>query len=600
VAVAFEEEDRECGKLGRYSDADEQLVRRFMGPWFLKTRRSWPSDNPQGTSPRAKLKEHQAQVLMSRSNTIALGIRYTPRKQAIVKVGFCPKSRRGAIKQILYVTRRRPQDLTDAQYEAPQVWDGFGLPVGDEDIVSTPERWDLSLDEDNLSKRARMLLAQGQLDTFHALGGRERLRNILTWHFILSIEENDEALVEPFRAAVRKTVDTAFTAQGHVSLWAIHADAEHMHAHIIVKALSDFGGRIHSDIRGDYLHDLRETFAGDLRRVGLEYEATRRVARKPLRDQIMAGREPLSGASTPWIGASLSQWSQVFGQTAVENLNRMEIIRNQVKGETLNLNYSDKVLRAAELIREQLDQASSGSRWWNLLIPRKKKKVATDNLTKAEWELLQPLEGMYHDPRLALESWRLMASDGGYRGANGAKVSPSIALAIWTLCHRPELFGSVKSWAYQVDMTPPLKQLLRRVRLWAPEHLPKLGKNDNTYQRVRRQSKAHKDRAGVLAELSALHSRLDRTWPGTSWERSVAIAIKQAMRVQVNDHIAHRKDSDRADIPPAHAVPRKPISSASDGGEGGIKPPELQPPHQPPTQNMRKTTRPKKQRGLER
>ncbi|MCR4378448.1 MAG: relaxase/mobilization nuclease domain-containing protein [Rhodospirillales bacterium] len=607
MAVPFDEEDWELGKLGRFSDADERLVRRVMGPWLLKPRRSRLSQNPQGSSTRPKLTERQAQVLMSRGNTVALGINYTPRRQAIVKAGFCPKSRRGAINQILYVTRCRPQDLKDPQYKAMPIWDGFGQPVPHEDILSIAEKWDLPCDDDNLSKKARTHLERGEMDAFHALSGRERLWNILTWHFILSIEENDDELFQQFRVAVRKTVDAAFTAEGRPSIWAIHGDdTEHLHAHIIVKAKSDFGGRIHSNIRGDYLHYLRETFAGNLRSVGLNYEATRRVDRKSLRDEIMAGQAFLHDEQKPWreddgvgdIYAKLPIWPQIYGPVAMESLERIEAMRRAVKIATQQLSGLEKVSRAAELLKEYLEQVPTQSSWWGRFLPRQKKKNVSDNLTKSEWDLLQHLERMYHDPRQALENFRLLASDGAFRDEEGKKVYPNRGLAVWTLHHRPELLGLTKAGAYQINEIGQLKLLLKQVRLWSLERLPMLEQNDNTFAEAIWRSKAEKDRTGALGELNILHSRIQKVWPGARLDRSIAEALRQAERIQIDNRMPPSEVSDREENSPANAVMRKPVSSASDGGGGGIKP--LERPHQPSTQNTRKITRPKNPRGIER
>lgn len=609
MAVPFDEEDWELGKLGRFSDADERLVRRVMGPWFLKSRQSRLSQNPQGSSTRPKLTERQAQVLMSRGNTVALGINYTPRKQVIVKAGFCPKIRRGAINQILYVTRCRPQDLKDPQYKAMPIWDGFGQPVPHEDILSIAEKWDLPCDDDNLSKKARTHLERGEMDAFHALSGRERLWNILTWHFILSIEENDDELFQLFRVAVRKTVDAAFTAEGRPSIWAIHADdTEHLHAHIIVKALSDFGGHLHSDIRGDYLHYLRETFAGNLRSVGLNYEATRRVDRKPLRDKIMAGRALIHGEQKSWreddgvgdIYADLPIWPQVYGQVAMESLKRIEAMRRQVFDKTISLTGPEKVWRTAHLLKKMLDQSPRKSPWLGIFFPWKKKRSPNEKLSKVEWEFLQHLETLYHDPRQALENFRLLASDGAFRDEEGKKVYPNRGLAVWTLQHRPELLGLTKAGAYQINEIGQLKLLLKQVRLWSPERLPMLEQNDNTFAEAIWRSKAEKDRAGALGELNILRSRIQKVWPGARLDRSLAEAIRQAERIQIDGRMPPSEVSGREANSPANTVTRKPVSSSSDGGGGEGTTPKKQPIHQPPTQNTHKITRPKKQKGIER
>lgn len=570
-------EDWERIKLGRFREDDERLVRGVMGPWFLRTRQSPPALKSKGSSQQSAVRERQAQVLLSRTNTVALGLSYSARKQAVVKAGFCPKSRRATMKQVLYVARLRPQDKREGQYKAVPVWDGFGQPVCNEDIVSTAEHWDLPLDEDNLSKRARMLLAQGEMGAYRALGERKRLRNILTWHFIFSVEENTEDMLQPFRAAVRRTVDTAFTAEGHTSLWSIHTDTEHMHAHIIVKAQSEFGGRIHSDIIGNYLHQLRENFAGNLRCVGLDYEATRRVDRRLLREQIMAGQAPFREEILPWKKGSETKdaytnvlnWSRVFGQAAIESLDQLVSIRQNVKDETRHLNGQEKITCAAKLLRKQLNHAPRKSHSWNFLVPWKKSKPANVKLSKPEWELLGHLEGMYHNPRQTLDSIRLMMSDGAYREGSGKVMYPNRRLAVWTLLHRPELFGMVKSEAFQGNASRSLRALLNGIRLWAPERLPNRAINDNAFFEALRLSRVAQNRKSVLAELGALHIRVENLWPGTRRLIPLVQAIRQAERIRIDGRIPDIEASEIRTVAPAQVPMPRAISSASDSDGGG-------------------------------
>lgn len=569
-------EDWERIKLGHFSEDDERLVRGVMGPWFLRTRQSLPALKSKSISKHLAVRERQAQVLMSRSNTVALGLNYSARKQAVVKVGFCLKSRRAAQKQVLYVARLRPQDKREGQYKAVPVWDGFGQPVKDEDIVSTAEHWDLPLDEDNLSKRARMLLAQGEMGAYRALGERKRLRNILTWHFIFSVEENAEDMLQPFRAAVRRTVDTAFTAEGHASLWAIHTgDTEHMHAHIIVKAQSELGGRIHSDIHGDYFHQLREIFAENLRRLAMDYEATRRVDRRPLRELIMAGQAPLHEEILPWHKdtgtkdpyAGLPNWSQVYGHVALEGLKQLETIRHQVKVETGPLHGAEKNILAAYLLRKLLDQTPRRPGWWKFPVSTKKNKQKNAKLSRAEWELLAFLETMYHNPSQALESLRLMMSDGAFRDENGVSKYPNQTLAIWTLRHRPELFGFVKAGAFQSGASAISKAQLHQIRLWSPERLHNSAQNDNAFADERRLARVNKDRKAVLAKLRSLHGRVEIIWPGSRRLAPIAQAIRQAERIKIGDR---KMTADTFEISPETSSQNtrpRPISRADGGGE---------------------------------
>jgi len=601
-----DDDDWEQAKLGRFNDADERLVRGVMGPWFLRTRRTQSSTKFKGPSTRTQAQDRRVGVQLSRVNTVALGISYSTRKQAVVTVGFCPKSMRDVSSQVLYIARLRPEDKQLEHYKALPLWDGFGKTIDEEEAKSIGERWGLASDQENLSKASRTLLRQGDLKAFQALGERDKLWNTQTWHFVLSVVDGDKMLFERFRAALRATVDAAFTAKGHQSLWTIHSGhTDHIHSHVIVKALSEFGGRIHSDIRGDYLHHLREIFAGNLRRVGLDYEATRRVDRKPLRDQIMAGQAPLSGANMPWTGrggayANLKHWSQVYGLAAVENLKRIDAVRCHVMGETRHLNSSEKTSCAANLLRDQLDQDPNKSRRWGFSFIRKKDKTENENLTKAEYELLKYLEKKYHNPRQAMESWRLMASDGAFRSKEGKVAYPQRALAVWTLHHRPELFGLVNSKAFQNDPMRGLKKTLSQIRLWAPERLPGRGQNDNAFLKFRRNSRVIRNRQAVLVELRALHTRVENSWPGTWWSRSLALAIRQAKRVRIDERRPLLEVSAQETISPVNALKMKPTDSATDSGEGGIMSLIDQQAPRRIYQNKRKIMRIKKQKDFER
>ncbi len=89
-------------------------------------------------------------------------------------------------------------------------------------------------------------------------------------------------------------MDEVFSEPGFRVMWALHRDhADHLHAHVIVRALSRFGDRIRCDRAGDYLFGVRTIFAQNLQRAGLEYTATRREDRGQLREAIIAGYEPL-------------------------------------------------------------------------------------------------------------------------------------------------------------------------------------------------------------------------------------------------------------------------------------------------------------------
>jgi len=594
--------DWERVKLGRFNDADERLVRGVMGPWFLRTRQSRSAFKPRSLSPQSVSRERHLQVLLSRANMVSLGHHYSTRKQAVVKVGFYPKSRDGVVKQVRYVARLRPVDMQDGQQKSVPIWDGFGAPLERDDAASIADTWELPQDHENLSKTARMLLKQNEMLGFQALSTRKKLRNIQTWHFILSIGEGSETL-EPFRAAVRATVDAAFTAHGHQSMWAIHADHTlHLHAHVIVKAQSEFGGRIHSDIRGDYLHQLRVTFAGNLRRVGLDYEATRRVDRRPLRELIMAGQVPLreenlprrkgAGSKAPY--AAVPNWSRVHGQAAVEGLKQVEAIRHHVRVQTDHLHGPEKSVLASQLLRKVLDQTPRKSRWWAFPIFQKKNQAQNAKLTKAEWELMGHLEKMYHDPRPALESFRLMSSDGAYRDENGKAQYPNKKLAAWTLRHRPELFGQVKADAFIIGPAEI------QIRMWSPERLRTMAQTDNTFADDRRLERTEKNRKSVLTELKLLHGHIENIWPESRRLAPIAQAIRQAKRIRDDDRILYAEAPETSPTVPASVEKRSTASSTSGSDGGGGKSPEHQSIPRPVIQSVRKTKPTTKRKGLER
>lgn len=530
------DDDWEDVRLGRFDDTDENLVRRVMGARFFRPGRFFSSKTAQTSRPRYRLKEHQHQILLSRVNTIALAYDYTPRKQAVVKARSRPKSRQGVTNLIKYVARLRPQDKDDKSVKGMQVWDGYGTELAVDEVLALPRTWDLAVDNDNLSKRARILLTAGRRSEVDVLDERERLRNIQAWHFCFSIKENEDGMLDLFRVAARATVDKAFAAEGHEVIWAIHADhTDQMHAHVVVKAKSAFGHRIHSDIHGDYLHYLRETFASNLRRVGLDYEATRRIDREPMREGIASGMVPLRQSNEPWHWAAKFQvWDAAVGEMAVQSIKRVKSIRRLVRIATKDLRDAERTTAAANALRQELNRNPFELRGWRKLLPKSKKSTSNDNLASMERAVLRSFEQMYHNPRRALESWRLMASDGAHKDDAGKIIYPNMGLAIWMLCKRSEVFGFAKAEAYQLIMTRQLRDALKRMPLRKPGNLPK-GRGAVPYVTDRVRAQAAFDRTSAQEQLSFLRKRVERTWPDTSWDMPIAKALRKINRIQLCD-----------------------------------------------------------------
>ena len=301
--IVDDEEEWGRVKMGRFNDADGRIIEGIMGKRFRLAYSSPHVVNPKGKERQKSTYEKRDESLPNRASVIEKGYSYATGKEVVIKVRSRPKSDRGVVTLMRYVARLRPEDEREGGDGAVSLWDGFGTLLSVGDIHAIHERWELVAALDNLSPKARRYLKLGDLEALRTMDGRERLQYIQAWHFVFSIEEDGtgEGVECKFRSAVRATIDGAFTAKGHRVVWGIHrGHTDHLHAHAVVRALSDFGGRLHSDIHGDYLHALRLSFAENLRRTGLEYRASRRVDRRLVRERILAGHEPLHGDSAPW------------------------------------------------------------------------------------------------------------------------------------------------------------------------------------------------------------------------------------------------------------------------------------------------------------
>ena len=81
---------------------------------------------------------------------------------------------------------------------------------------------------------------------------------------------------EKVLAAARKFAKEKFALQ-HRYAMALHTDQQHPHVHLVVKAESELGRRLHIDKR--LLREWREDFARMMREQGIEANATSRVVR---------------------------------------------------------------------------------------------------------------------------------------------------------------------------------------------------------------------------------------------------------------------------------------------------------------------------------
>jgi len=577
----FVDDDEEWArvKMGHFSDADEKVIRGVMGPWF-----KWSK-----SSLRPKRRKHQGASkerivsLAGRAKTISLGYEQYSRKEVVVKARQCPKGLESSKTLIRYVARLRPQDKRDGMYGTVPMWDEYGFSVSAAEALEIEKAWGLKADEDNLSKTARDYLAKGDMTGLLSMPGRKRLCNVQVKHYVLSIEEDgSEPHVEKaFRCAVRATIDELFTAYGHKVLCAMHrGHTDHLHAHVLIKNLSEFGSCLDTDIHGNFVHGFRETYARHLLTTGLEYKSTRRIDRRSLRERILAGKEPLKRDEPSWRAKGklsdkfeqLQMWCVLFGDRALENLDRLAAARILVHEAVQGKQGKEKMAAAAYVLRKTLDQVPELSpSFFKRVLTLGFRKSAKNDLPEAYQELLEAMHSMFHDPGDALVSFVHMVGGGSYRNESGKACYPNQAHAIWNLLKRPELFGRVKSAAFEVADDPHLKKLLRKQHLPAPELFSDVDDQTNTFEEHRLKEQVERNRSGVMAQLKYLNSCFEQdSW----WAEVVGKALDHAHRIAIGQELPHSIETQQAEDQGAETVvvPVKGLSQKLLGGEGGHLP----------------------------
>lgn len=557
------DEDWDWVKMGRYSDADEHMVRRVMGPWFLRGAQGRSARNTP-KSPKSlgqEQKNFRMNEISGRANVVSLGHNYRPGRQAVITLGDRPKSQHGVQSQICYVARLRDEDRENEDFASVSLWDCFGMPITSEVALNISQSWDLKGDEENYAPKARLLLEQGKSRAFYELSERKRLHFVQSWHFIFSIEEDglDEAMEKQFHAAVRASIDETFTVRGHKVLWTIHkGHTGHLHAHAIVKALSELGGRIHSDVQGRYLLGLRTVFARNLKLTGLEYEASLRVDRGPMRERIQAGFTPLNDQPMPWRKgdlkpdpyANLKMWQGFCGRRALDGLEQLDMVRSAVGEATKNVSGKHRISLAAHVLREKLAEAREKNTWlernsWKFPWSNRQTKLPVDYS-----ELHETFNRMYHNPEQALVSWQHMSMDGAWREMDGNAVYPNRSLASWTLRNRPELFGAVRAGAFELSDDKLLKKRMRQARLPSPERVPFVEDADNTFQNIRNLIRIQKDRRKIMAELKRLLCRVVTEHNNPWWEEGINAAIRQTKRIDIGQRLAENRPTSKMPFMP--------------------------------------------------
>lgn len=372
--------------------------------------------------------------------------------QVIVKAAGRSKSACGVKACIRYIARLRPQDGMSLQ-----VQDEYGRVV---DPMAACMGWDLLCDQDNLSRKGRE-----RRDDLSPLPVAQRLHHVQAHHFVISagLPVRNKAMAQAFHHAVQAGIDQTFAAEGYRVLWAVHDDAGHRHAHVVVKAVSRFGGRLRLDIHGAAFDTLRQAFAEAFTVAGIPVQAARREDRADLRAAIMAGRSFLRWPRRPGNGDLAVRAPGWFVRHGPEIVARQQPV--------------------------SLPPAKRS--WWRGLFTAKASPTPAVDLRPTG---VPGFSDIYRDPAAALQCWRELAA--GERGKR------NIALARWYLLRQPGLFGAVK----------PHASAHRDLALRQAEKLPLLppltvsgpripGNWEDAYRSLGNARKRRRQRNGVLQSL---------------------------------------------------------------------------------------------------
>lgn len=202
--------------------------------------------------------------------------------EAVVKVIGWGKSARAANMTAAYITRTRKSDGEQGRITA--IADN-GRPIPPDQLKERLESWGLIPDHKNLSHEA-LALPTGERNK---LPERTRFAKRQTGHMILSVPAKVAASPEQVRQVAEATLDETLDKGGVRYLFVIHTDhSARPHAHVLFSARTDEGAQVRMG-RED-LRVIREVFAEKARDAGIPLKATARADRRPLVQEIEAGR----------------------------------------------------------------------------------------------------------------------------------------------------------------------------------------------------------------------------------------------------------------------------------------------------------------------
>jgi hypothetical protein len=554
VDLLDEEEDWGRVKMGRFSDADEKLVRRMMGNGFLKKGRPSDPSSRQTVSGKRHRSGMTIQVAANRVNCIAQGHSHVHTPQAIVKAVSTRKTIAATKFLLSYVSRTRADDELDGLYGSVTMHDALGRELSTAQTLGAIDTWELLPNSENLSKRAREKIADGDRHAVRRMPDDEKYYYVQAHHFVLSVNESgdDPVVVNQFHAAVKSTVRTMFAKHGYRCIWGMHdGHTENLHAHLIVKAVSNYGERLRSDKAGNFLDEFRLEFSNCLKLTGLNYDATRRVDRRATLERIMAGAEQLKSGRHIWQ----KDMQELFlGADTIHRLNTLKQLKDNILQDTNGMQHEKRIGRASATIREALNKPPAQSLWQRIA-----GKFHTDDIPPEYHQLAEALRPAFHDPAQAIAIWQNMAMQGGYQDQNGRVQYPNWARANWELCHRPELFENITSRACDLKKDAGFRKILKQAPLPRPEITSEQVIDPELVTRQRIKS-VRKDRRGAITSLEHLLNEVEGINPESWWGDVVRTAISQAAKIEIGSRrVLSMENLD----PQSRSIPLAPKNGAS-------------------------------------
>lgn len=434
-------------------------------------------------------------------------------RPVIVKSVSAAHSRTAAVAMASYIARLDGRATRDTM---PKVHDHDGLPVASDRVRQVLATWGLTPDRENLSLMARRRQEEGR--GVSDLPPHLRYRRVQARHFVLSapVEAGEIPL---FEVAVAATVRDTFTSWGHQSLWALHLEhGKEVHAHVLIRAEREGGGRLRMQRDGAILDGLRETLAENCRAVGLDVEATRRGDRPEL---LQMGRESADARGvTPYNGEGRLGLAEKIGRVApdwlvADGVTMLSRIADREKRRRRGLT-GDVTVSVSETGDEGGAQVTGP---YAPLYRRLRELRVYDDIGGRDGVV----DALWAMDRLRREEWSRRAGRVGKRAT-------STPLAYWLLRRQPVAFGAVTTAARRLRSDPEILAALKSLPPPGP-HQPRLAPGTTPAEQVRLSEYLHlareaRDTARRRRELVLLARGLELGFPMNHEAMSRAIRLR--------------------------------------------------------------------------